>query len=148
MLETHGYVQSYLLFELKNELPRSSPAALSLKDTLLVQQHPLQGLRRRRLLGRAVLGHLLHQDIVTGVGVGQDAVGILGLGQSLGRTHTGLGHRLSSELLTFVQKEMALLGQFLTISDASKLKIGFQKLYFNQECEGRMAFYNRMKCGC
>lgn len=73
----------HLLFEFKNELPRSSPAALSLKDALLVEQHPLQGLRRRRLLGAAVLGHLLHQDVVARVGVGQDAAGILGLGQSL-----------------------------------------------------------------
>lgn len=86
MLEIHGNVQSYLLLQFKNELPRSSPAALSLKDALLVKQHPLQGLRCRRLLGGDVLCHLLHQDVVARVGVGQDAAGILGLGQSLGRT--------------------------------------------------------------
>lgn len=88
MLEIHSNVQSYLLFEFKNKLPRPSPAALSLKDALLVEQDPLQGLRRRGLLGAGLLGHLLHQDVVARVGVGQDAVGILGLGQSLGRTRT------------------------------------------------------------
>lgn len=88
VLEIHSNVQSYLLFKFKNELPRPSPAALSLKDALLVQQDPLQGLRRRGLLGAGLLGHLLHQDVVARVGVGQDAVGILGLGQSLGRTRT------------------------------------------------------------
>lgn len=104
MLEIHGNVQSYLLFEFKNELPRSSPAALSLKDALLVEQHPLQGLRRRRLLGAAVLGHLLHQDVVARVGVGQDAAGILGLGQSLGRTRTRVSDKLSLVLPTFIQE--------------------------------------------
>lgn len=77
------HVQSYLLFEFKYELPRAPPAALSLIHTLVVQQHPLQRLGRGGLFRAGVLGHLLHQDVVARVGVGQDAVGILGLGQSL-----------------------------------------------------------------
>lgn len=66
----HTYVQSYLLFEFKNELPGASPAALSLKHTLLVQQHPLQGLGRGGLLSADLLGHFLHQDVVARIGVG------------------------------------------------------------------------------
>ena len=78
-LEIGHHFLSYLLFEFKNELSRSSPAALSLVHTLVVQQHPLQGLGGGGLLGAGVLGHFLHQDVVTRVGIGEDAVGILGL---------------------------------------------------------------------
>lgn len=79
-------VESDPLFEFQDELPGSPPAALSLVDALVVQEHALQGLGGgRRLLGAGVLGHFLHQDVVARVGMREDAAGILGFGQSLAR---------------------------------------------------------------
>lgn len=68
-MQISHHVESYLLFEFKNELSRATPAALSLIDTLVIQQHPLQGLGVGGLLGAGVLGHFLHQDVVTWIGV-------------------------------------------------------------------------------
>ena len=84
-LESGGPVQSYLLFEFEDEASGSSPATLRLEDALVVQEDALQRLGGRGLLRARVLGHLLHQDVVTRVGLGEDAVGVLGLRQRLNR---------------------------------------------------------------
>lgn len=59
----------YLLFEFKNELSRAPPAALSLIDTLVIQQHPLKGFSGGGLFRANILGHFLHQDVVTRIGI-------------------------------------------------------------------------------
>lgn len=70
---------SYLLFQFQNELPRAPPAALGLVDAFVIQQHPLRRLGGGGLLRAHIFGHFLHQDVVAWIGVGEDAVGILGL---------------------------------------------------------------------
>lgn len=75
----------YLLFELEDEPPGALPAALSLEHTLVVLQHTLACFSGGFLTAR-VFGKLLHQDVVTWVGVAQDAQRVLGFAQSLQQT--------------------------------------------------------------